>query len=83
MQWDNAGIRTTADIPDGLYRRLKSRASAEGRSVKALILEGAGLVLSENGAPKHRPVRLPLVKSKRPRSLRLDNATIYDVISFP
>jgi hypothetical protein len=76
-------MRTTVDIPDGIYRRLKSRASAEGRSVKALILEGAVLVLSGNGAPKRRPVRLPLVKSKRPRSLRLDNATIYDVISFP
>jgi hypothetical protein len=76
-------VRTTIDIPDGMYRRLKSRASAEGRSVKALILEGAEQVLSEDAARKRRPVRLPLVKSKRPRSLRLDNAAIFDVISFP
>ena len=76
-------MRTTIDIPDVMYRQLKSRASAEGRSVKALILEGAEYVLSENDAPKGRPVRLPLVKSKRPRSLRLDNAAIYDVISLP
>ena len=34
-------------------------------------------------AKQGRSVRLPLVKSKRPRSLRLDNAAIYDVISFP
>jgi plasmid stability protein len=77
-------MRTTIDIPDGLYRRLKTRAAGEGRSVKALILQGAKHVLKAKAAPSSRGrVKLPLVSSKRPGSLRIDNARIYDVISFP
>ena len=76
-------MRTTIDIPDPIYRRLKARASADGRSVKALILEAAERVLSESAPAPGRVVQLPLVKAKRPGSLRLDNAAIYDVISFP
>ena len=76
-------MRTTIDIPDAMYRRLKSRAASEGRSVKALILQGAEQVLTSTDLPEGRPVRLPLLRSKRPGALRLDNARIYDVISFP
>lgn len=76
-------MRTTIDIPDATYRRLKARAAREGRSVKALILEGAEHVLTTNDPAPGRTVDLPLVPSKRPGTLRLDNARIYDVISFP
>ena len=76
-------MRTTIDIPDGMYRRLKARAAREGLSVKALILAGAEHVLTSDGQRPGRAVELPLVLSKRPGSLRLDNARIYDVISFP
>jgi hypothetical protein len=31
-------MRTTIDIPDAMYRRLKTRAASEGRTAKALIL---------------------------------------------
>jgi plasmid stability protein len=30
-------MRTTIDLPDGLYRQLKARAALEGRPVKALL----------------------------------------------
>jgi hypothetical protein len=76
-------MRTTIDIPDPMYRRLKARAAKEGRSVKSLILQGTEQVLASNGSPQRRAVRLPLVRSKRPGTLRLDNARIYDAISFP
>ena len=76
-------MRTTIDIPDVTYRRLKARAAQEGRSVKALILEGAEHILTSNDRAPGRSVALPLVKSKRPGTLHLDNARIYDVISFP
>ena len=76
-------MRTTIDIPDALYRRLRARAAGEGRSAKALILEGVEQALAaKSPAPSHR-VRLPIVRSKRPGTLRIDNARIYDVISFP
>jgi len=33
-------MRTSVDIPDALYRELKSKAAREKRSVKELILRG-------------------------------------------
>ena len=74
-------MRTTVDIPDGTYRRLKSRAAREGSSTRALILRGVEIVLKgerEAGAP----VSLPIVRSRRPGTVVLDNAAIYD-IAFP
>jgi plasmid stability protein len=76
-------MRTTIDIPDGTYRRLKARAAADGRSVKALLLDAAEQALGGRAAPPAQRVALPLVKARRPASLDLDNARIYDVISFP
>lgn len=76
-------MRTTIDIPDAMYRRLRSRAAGEGRSAKALILEGVEQVLAGKTSPAGRRVKLPIVRSKRPGTMRIDNARIYDIISFP
>jgi hypothetical protein len=77
-------VRTTIDIPDPVYRRLKSRAAREGSSAKRLILRGVEQILRRKGVKSSgKRVKLPIVRSKRPGSLRLDNARIYDVISFP
>jgi hypothetical protein len=76
-------MRTTVDIPDATYRRLKARAATEGRSAKALILEGVEKVLESKAPRGGRRVVLPIVKSRKPGTMRLDNARIYDVISFP
>ena len=76
-------MRTTVDIPNTIYRRLKTRAAAEGKSAKALILRGVEHVLTSQPSAAGRRVVLPIVRSKRPGALRLDNARIYDVISFP
>ena len=77
-------MRTTVDIPDKLYRRLKSKAAAEGHSVKSIILTSVEKELGS--APEEstrKSVRLPLVRSKHPGALRLTNEEIYDVIPFP
>lgn len=76
-------VRTTIDIPDAMYRRLRTRAAGEGRSAKALILQGVEQVLKSKPRTSGRRVTLPIVKSKRPGTMRIDNARIYDVISFP
>lgn len=77
-------MRTTIDIPAPLYKRLKTRAANEGSSAKKLILRGVEEVLrhKRNRSARKR-VKLPLVNSKRPGSVRLDNARIYEIISFP
>jgi hypothetical protein len=76
-------MRTTVDIPDIVYRRLKTRAASEGRSAKELILQGVEQVLKERRRKRGRRVKFPLVPSKEPGTLHLDNAKIYEVISFP
>ena len=81
--WQNRFMRTTIDIPDPVYRRLKTRAASEGSSAKALILRGVEQMLKERRRAQPRRVELPIVRSKRAGTVRLDNAKIYEIISFP
>ena len=76
-------MRTTVDIPDSLYRDLKSKAAGEGRSVKELILRGVEIELKLTPRRHRRPVSLPLVPSKQPGTVALDNAKIFEIIPFP
>jgi hypothetical protein len=76
-------VRTTIDIPDAVYRDLKSKAAGEGRSVKELILRGVEVELTPRRMRRGRPVSLPIVPSKRPGSLLLDNARIFEIVPFP
>ena len=71
------------DIPDPLYRRLKTRAARERRSVKELILRGVEGELQFRRKKSKRKLSLPLIRSKRPGSLNLDNAKIFEIIPFP
>jgi hypothetical protein len=74
-------MRTTVDIPDPLYRELKGKAASEGRTVKELILRGVEQELK--GRRRTSRIKLPIVPSKRPGSLNLDNAKIFEIIPFP
>ena len=75
-------MRTTVDIPDAMYRKLKSRAAREGCSTRALILRGVKEILKSERRKAGVTVSLPIVRSKRPGTVALDNARIYDV-AFP
>jgi hypothetical protein len=75
-------VRTTVDIPDPLYRELKGKAAREGHSVKELILRGVEREL-KNPDRRTRRISLPIVPSKRPGTLELDNAKIFEIIPFP
>ncbi len=76
-------MRTTVDIPDETYRRLKSKAASQGTSVKALLLRGAESVLSVAEPRAKQRLKLPLIAGGKPGSLKLDNEKIYDLIGFP
>ncbi len=76
-------MRTTVDIPEPLYRRLKARAASEGRSVKELILQGVQSELRGREPARRGRIRLPIVPSRRPGSVKLDNASIYELIPLP
>ncbi len=75
-------MRTTVDIPDPVYRRLKTRAAGEGSSARELILRRVEQVLREGRRKSRRRVKLPIVRSKHSGTLRLDNAKIYEIVCF-
>jgi hypothetical protein len=76
-------MRTTVDIPDHLYRELKSKAAKEGSTVKEIILRGVETELHAQTKPAKKRLKLPLLESKEPGTLHLDNERIFEVISFP
>ena len=75
-------MRTTVDIPDPLYRRLKSAAAARGCSVKDLIVRGVEGELNGGHRKKAGRIRLPLIHSKKPGHLQLTNQLINEIL-FP
>jgi len=75
-------VRTTVDIPDPLYRELKGKAAREGSTVKDLILRGVQQEL-KNPRRRTRRISLPIIPSKRPGTLDIDNAKIFEIIPFP
>ena len=76
-------MRTTVDIPDPVYRQLKSKAALRGCSVKELILRGVEAELTgDMRKPAGAKIAEPLIRSKRPGWLKLDNRTINEIL-FP
>jgi hypothetical protein len=75
-------MRTTLDLPDELFRRVKSKSALLGISLKEFIssalereLESA---LTREAKPKR--VKVPLIRSKHPGTLRLTNAQIEELL---
>jgi hypothetical protein len=76
-------VRTTVDIPDPLYRRLKSVAALRGCSVKELVLRGVKTELEGAGEkPRKKRIKLPIIDSRRPGWLQLTNRRINEIL-FP
>ncbi len=77
-------MRTTVDIPDPIYRELKSAAASRGSSIKEIVLRGIKAELHRpNGRRKRKKtVRLPIFDSKKPGWLELDNRRINEIL-FP
>jgi hypothetical protein len=78
-------MRTTIDIPDETYRSLKTKAAREGKTVREIVLEGVAIQLrsaSVTADQKHKP-RFPVIRSKRPGSLKLGEEGVYEYIPFP
>jgi len=78
-------MRTTVDIPDEAYRRLKMKAAMESRTIREIILEGIAIKLMNADAAvrqEGRP-RFPVIRSKNPGSLRFGEEGVYEYIPFP
>ena len=75
-------VRTTVDIPETLYHKLKAQAAAKGSSVRKLVLEGVKIILRENGRLRRTRVRFPLIVSQG-QKVDLTNEHVYEHVEFP
>lgn len=74
-------MRTTVDIPDSLYRQLKSVAALQGCSVKELVLRGVRAeIQSKTREHGKQAATLPIIRSKKPGWLRLSNRQINEIL---
>ena len=72
-------MRTTIDLPDPVFRRLKAAAALQGTSLKDLILRAVEKELT-GARTKRGRIRFPLIRSKEPGTLSLSNAQIDEIL---
>ena len=66
-------MKTTLEIPDELYRAVKSKAALEGKRVTDLVIQGMQLALGQALTVGGR-VEFPIIKSKsRSTKMTLDD----------
>jgi hypothetical protein len=76
-------VKATVELPDSIYRKGEEAARAKGVTMEELIvqaLERELTVVPETAARRTR-VTVPLVKSKRPGSLDLENFDFDDLLA--
>ena len=75
-------MNTLVNIPAPLLREAKAKASKAGISVKTLFIHALEREIkklpAKNGARK--PVRVPLIRSKKPGWLKLTNEQINEIL---
>ena len=72
-------MKATIEFDDELYRQLKATAALRGSKIKDLVSEGVRMVLRRTDNPHRlRRLKLPIVKSRKPGTLKLTNETIAD-----
>jgi len=72
-------MRTTVDIPDETYRKLKMRAAEQGTTVRALILRGVDHTLGERAEDK-REIDFPIIKGDGKRKINLTREQIDEAM---
>jgi hypothetical protein len=74
-------MRTTVDLPDALFRKMKATAALQGMSLKQFITRAIEAEISKPRPTKGYRVKLPLIRSKHPGTLNLTNAEIEDLLT--
>ena len=77
-------MRTTVELPEGVYRRTEQMAQASGVSVDALISD---VLERELGAKDYSPiptqsrVKLPIIVSNQPGTMDLNDFDFDDLLA--
>jgi hypothetical protein len=75
-------MRTTIDIPDEIYRKLKIKAAVDGQTVREIALRGIERELEEGEKRHVQRLNLPLIRSSQPGTLELTNEQIDELTAF-
>jgi hypothetical protein len=75
-------MRTTIDIPDETYHRLKLKAAIEGQTIREIALRGIQRELEKAEERPVRKLQLPLIRSSQPGTLDLTNEQIDELTAF-
>lgn len=81
----NEDIDELIDLPEPLYREMKALATAEGTTIREIILEKVALRLRQGSGPAKESdtSRFPVIESRNPGSLKLGEEGVYEYIPFP
>jgi hypothetical protein len=76
-------MKTTVELPDPIFRQAKAEAAMEGRALRAFILDAVvhELDRAKEAGRARRRIALPLVRSRRPGSLRITGDTVADALA--
>ena len=74
-------MRTTIDLPNDLFRQVKSKAALRGETLKEFVQSAIEKEISVEAPASSYRARLPLIKSKKPKSLSLTNAEIENLLA--
>jgi hypothetical protein len=74
-------MRTTIDLPDDLFRRVKSTAALRGETLREFIQAAVEKEISTETPESSFRVKLPLIKSKKPKTLLLTSAKIENLLA--
>ena len=71
-------MKTTVVLPDTVFRRAKAEAAMEGRTLRAFVMDAVVHELDRGAGntPPGKRVKLPLIRSSRPGSLRITGDTM-------
>lgn len=75
-------MRTTVDIPDEMFRKIKVMAAEQGSTVRGLVLEGLEMVMRTRKAAR-TGLGSPESSSAEPGPLEAGRESIYELIGFP
>ena len=74
-------MRTTLELPDGLYRRVKHEAVERGLPMRELVRQALEQMLRESDGQETAPaIEPPLIRSRQPGSINLTPEKVYQIL---
>lgn len=75
-------MRTTIDLPDSLFRRVKAAASMKGLTLKKFITRAIEREIETQKAAfeRQKQISFPLVPSRHPGSLQIDGNMVAEAL---